>query len=124
MNRIVWIAIGTAAPLTLIAYVAMLPTRNECPQYADLVVLHVDQAEADALRAVAAGDRRLLTVNGYTVSAPGFEGDLTRYEYGVRNLESTSDVSCTDARGDLDRNAKVYALAYNRAIQADLPNPL
>jgi hypothetical protein len=81
--------------------------RQEC---ALLLSLKVKQAEADARRALASGDRHLFAVYGYTTIVPGLEG---AWPHGVSTIECTSD-----ALGPLEARGHEYARRYNAVILA------
>lgn len=83
----------------------------------ELSSLRPEDAEDDARAAVAAGDRRLLAVNGVALEVPGVDDtpEKLRAEYGIRVLEGTSDTPTPSEIEPNDR-AREYATTYNREI--------
>jgi hypothetical protein len=74
--------------------------------------------ERDARRAIAAGDRRVLTVSGFSTEAPGT--DLTmpeaQEEFGLIHIGGTGDYYRWPGEQQLNENARRYAATYNRII--------
>jgi hypothetical protein len=85
-----------------------------------LGLLKVDNAASDAVQAYKSGDHRLIGVYGYSVEIPGLRGDPYQYLRGVRMLEGTGDVFCTNEEEVLNKNARAYAKKYNEAMLKEL----
>jgi hypothetical protein len=74
---------------------------------------------ADAKKAAASNDFRLLAVHGYTWTIPGVSEDKKfEYEgkYGLRMIEGTSDVVMGPEHERLIRAATQYAKRYNSQV--------
>lgn len=78
-----------------------------------LRTLEIDSAEADARKAVAAGDWRLLSVGGFAKTLPGTELIDTNRE---RFIEGTGDMVDGEEHSRLITRAREYAKRYNREI--------
>ena len=66
--------------------------------------------------ALARGDHRLLAVRGLVVSLPGVDSLNTEYyrqNYGVREIEGTTDALVNEEHHRLVQRAIDYAKAYN-----------
>ena len=85
----------------------------------ELEGLHVEKAEEDARRAVAADDTRLIATAGEgPVLYPGTTGEnaTLHTRYGTRLLHAVFDVvECTTDRR-LKDNARDYAAIYNKTV--------
>ena len=83
--------------------------------------LNVQEAEADAKKAVARGDLRLLAVYVLTTEVPGTNLDAMKLPANVklRMLEGTSDAIKSSANRLFNENARTYAAKYNRTILAE-----
>lgn len=81
-----------------------------------LKLLVLSHAEADAKKAFANGDRRLLGFFSVGLEVPGFPGDPGTYSPGIRLIEGTSDVICSQEDGQLNKNAWLYARQYNQQM--------
>jgi hypothetical protein len=86
--------------------------------YAELRGLKIEEAAADARKAAAAKDYRLLAVKGYTIEVPGAGDDVSKLEkeYGIRVLSGTSDAVRGEEQRRLNANARDYARKYNETI--------
>jgi hypothetical protein len=78
----------------------------------------VDTADpiVDYKAALARGDHRLLAVRGLIVSIPGVDSvdsEFYRQNYGVREIEGTTDGLVNHEHGRLVQKAIDYAKAYN-----------
>jgi hypothetical protein len=86
-------------------------------------VEHADPV-LDARTALAHGDNRLLGVNGVTLGLPGADPDKQSSlaaQYGVRQIEGTSDALESPRHAELVKEAREYALRYNSVILAHGP---
>jgi hypothetical protein len=83
---------------------------QSCPQ---LDRMDMAQAKADARRAFARGDRRLLALGGIVPEKPAAEG----LRLPVRYLPATEDYT-SEACGSARLRAKRYAEAYNTTMLA------
>lgn len=87
-------------------------------QHAQFAALKVENAAADARRALSRGDRRFATVYGYSRFAPGVEGGGSPDRGTYRDVDPTSDaIRSSDQRAFKDR-AHHYAEAYNAVLLA------
>jgi hypothetical protein len=109
----------TALALALLVSVISLPASAD-----NLVLkgLKIENATADAQRAVAANDYRLLGVKGFTVEVPGVGRDAYDLEkrYGVKVIEGTSDAFSVDEDRRLNEDARAYAKRYNELVLSSL----
>jgi hypothetical protein len=79
--------------------------------------LDLANAEADARRAYALKDYRLLAINGFTLEVPGTsDTDAARSRYGVKIIEGTSDALCSTEQGNLIKKSRAYAEKYNQTM--------
>jgi TPR repeat protein len=89
--------------------------------------LKEDDATADAKKAIAAGDFRLVGVYGYSVEVPGAPTDdwfEVKSKYGIRMIEGTSDTESGPEEEAFNNNARSYARKYNEVILKAHPVPL
>jgi hypothetical protein len=100
------------------AAAACQPTLITGAERRALRALKVESAEADARKAIAAGDWMLLGVGGYATSYPGtplFEGMVDTHR-GTQFLRGTSDFLQDDDHEQLQRHATAYAERYNAEV--------
>jgi len=79
---------------------------------------HANPVE-DAKAALAKGDHRLRGVMGLALTVPGIESMDSRYtlvDYGVKEIDGTTDGLINAEHGRLVLRAREYAEAYNRYI--------
>jgi hypothetical protein len=95
---------------------------KHCGKTGELCAIRLENAEADAERALKAGDRRMLGIAGYTVSIPeaGPHGirfyDREKVGDAYRIVEGTTDFMIGREHGDLIDYATHYAAIYNSFI--------
>ncbi|HEV7692370.1 MAG TPA: hypothetical protein VGO52_16150 [Hyphomonadaceae bacterium] len=83
----------------------------------ELCSIRLEKAEADAERALKAGDTRVLGVYGYSVTFPGTSPkDWETFHEAYRGIEGTSDMMYGDDHVALISNATDYAAIYNMFI--------
>jgi hypothetical protein len=78
--------------------------------------LKVEDAAADARRAMARGDARLATVVSSGRAAPGAPGDQVPAGLAYRDIDPTSDMIGSDEHGALKDRAARYAAVYNAVV--------
>lgn len=85
--------------------------------------LNPASAERDARRAMELGDFRLLAVAGFSVETPGCGVSIlvARENYGVIEIEGTSDFHQWPGETWLNDRARDYAERYNCAIVSARP---
>ena len=86
-------------------------------------VEHAD-ADADAARALAANDHRLMAIYGSSLVIPGVDsGEQARYMdlYGVHSIEGTGDMLESAQGVALVSAATDYAVRYNAFVLARVP---
>jgi hypothetical protein len=90
--------------------------------WAKLRQLKVESAIADARRAMAKQDFRLLAVWGYTLEVPGTDRAVAELEanYGIRIVEGTADAFEGAEHRRLNEITRIYAAKYNQTILMDL----
>ncbi len=96
------------------------PERQLDPFAQKLQWLDTADPQADAARAIAQNDLRLLGLAMRALSLPGVDpDDHYRYEQacGVRLIEGISDVVRSDEHLRLMQMARSYALQYNAIIK-------
>lgn len=98
---------------------AHLAARGEPPPrslYDLMARLKIEDAAADARRAVSRGDLRLVTVTGYARMAPGVPPERFPKDGGYRDIDLTYDVIRSDEQDDLKERARRYAEIYNSVV--------
>jgi len=91
-------------------------TEPEYPEVAQLKWITKADPVADARRALAAGDLRLIAVYGVTWSIPGVAWDKKqqyRQQFGVKFIEGTGDAFVSQEHYRLAVKAGEYAKSYN-----------
>ena len=123
----VLIVLGGALGLATAATTSTDQTNSPYSKYPQL---NVETAISDAQKAIEAKDFSLYSVMGYAEEVPGVDDkDLQKIksEYGTKVIEGTSDTPMGEQGKAYNRNARLYADAYNRVIldiQGYLPTPL
>jgi hypothetical protein len=99
-----------------------VPTKTD---YSALRELKVENAVADAQRAIAAKDFRLLAVMGFSIEVPGAGDDVPSLEkeYGTKVIPGTSDAIQGEEHKRLNDNARAYAKKYNEFILSSVKAP-
>ena len=101
--------------------------QRRCPmreKMGELCSIHLENAEADAARALKKGDTRVLGIYGYSVSFPGISPDDWEKHHGAyRGIEGTTDAMYGDDHWTLISYATDYAAIYNMFILKNRPNP-
>ena len=101
--------VGVALVGAVVVYYPMLALT------ADLLFLNEAAPEKDAAAALAGGQPRCYSVNGYARWFPGVESEKGRAfcEAHERNFRETSDMLLGPWHIELQSRATVYARAYN-----------
>lgn len=84
-----------------------------------LSALKVENAAADARRALSRGDRRFASVTGYSRSVPGVEGVGLPELGAYRDVDPTGDVTRSPDQRAFKMRARRYAEIYNRTLLAE-----
>ncbi len=79
-------------------------------------VLKKADAIADASRARAAGDRRLIGLYGYSVEIPGLKGSEPPNSFTVVPLPATRDMIRSQAQDRFQSLVRSYAERYNQSL--------
>ena len=98
---------------------------DDRPERALLWLLDADPI-ADAIRALATGDTRLLGVADFAVRIPVTQNHGSRSletEFGLRVLEGTSDCIFGEEHLRLNIMAREYARVYNDYVIANVLSP-
>jgi hypothetical protein len=96
------------------------PPGGSVPSSEQLAALHAASAITNARIAYAAGDYRLVGVAGLALGVPGLDAAAVDQErIGVKIVSGTSDTAGGVAK-QIQREAKLYALRYNRELLVQL----
>jgi len=111
---------STAIPLTAIMAISGVACRKQDPEEVK-ILRWLDKANPveDAKAALAKGDHRLRGVMGLTLTVPGIESMESGYtliDYGVKEIDGTTDGLINAEHGRLVSKAREYAETYNRYI--------
>jgi hypothetical protein len=90
--------------------------REFCSQMGELCSIRLENAEADAERALKAGDVRILGVSDYSTWFPGMSREDQYAVSLYRRVEGTSDAVQGEPHADLIEHATDYAVIYNQFI--------
>lgn len=110
----------------LIASIAVAGSNENIAKTSDLAILtttlsflNLEHPEQDMAKRVAHGDYRFIGINGYTCTAPGIKGTLSKKKdkYGIWCLEGTSDMIEGEEHMRLIKKAQAYAQRYNIALE-------
>ena len=107
------------AQVSLLAVLAVFSLACNKRESAEVKMLRWVQTANPAVEckaALARGDHRLLAVRGLVVSLPGVDSLNTEYyrqNYGVREIEGTTDALVNEEHHRLVQRATDYAKAYN-----------
>jgi hypothetical protein len=82
----------------------------------ELCLIRLENAEADAERALQAGDARILGIWGYSIQFFGLSRDDYREVFPYRGIEGTGDVVFGQEHRDLMDHATDYSAIYNQFI--------
>lgn len=85
-----------------------------------LLSLHVENAEADAKRAITAADFHLIGLYGYGIQAPGLPEGVIAPDR-TKPIDCTGDEVYSPRHERLIETARDYAIRYNRVILAAAP---